>query len=177
MRKITHNTIPLRITVWQQIWESKFRNKHLVQAYTFRHKSVNPDLPSMHPLPRRLMPVKLESLASIPISSSRTNPICALEMDHHQDLILITVLRAAMQGFAFVLGASLLSLHKMPDHAFSRCVPLSVQNHYSNHHYADWQALLTTFNMPSLLTMTNYCISDPFTSSASTYFMAATNEA
>jgi len=56
-------------------------------------------------------------------------------------------------------------------------VPLSIQNHYSNHHYADRQALLTTFNMPSRLTMTNYCISDPFTSSASTYFMAATNEA
>jgi len=60
---------------------------------------------------------------------------------------------------------------------FSSGVPLSIHNYYSNHHYADRQALLTTFNMPSLLTMTNYSISDPFATSASTYFMAATNEA
>jgi len=115
--------------------------------------------------------------ALIPVSSSRDTSISAVELDHHQNLLYIARLQAAIQVFAFMLDARLLSLHKMPDHAFFKWLPLSIQHHHSNHHEADRQALLTTFNMPSLLTMTNYCISDPFTSSASTYFMAATNEA
>jgi len=117
------------------------------------------------------------SLTLIPVFSSWDISISAVELDHHQNLLYIAVLQAAIQGFAFMLDARLLSLHRMPHHAFSNGVPLSIQNHDSNHHYADRQALLTTFNMPSLLTMTSYCVSDPFATSASTYFMAATNEA
>ena len=116
-------------------------------------------------------------LAPIPVSSSWEISISAVDLDHHQNFLYIARLQAVIQVFVFVLDARLLSLHKMPGHAFSSGVPLSIQNHDSNHHYADRQALSTTFNMPSLLTMTSYCVSDPFATSASTYFVAATNEA
>jgi len=56
--------------------------------------------------------------ALTPVSSSWDISISAVELDHHQNLLYIAVLRAAMQGFAFVLGARQLSLHKMPVHAF-----------------------------------------------------------
>jgi hypothetical protein len=72
----------------------------------------------MDPPSRPLIRLKLESLASDAIFSSMVISIYALELDIHQDLILIAVLQASMQVFAFVLGARQLSVHKMPVHAF-----------------------------------------------------------
>jgi len=58
------------------------------------------------------------SLTLIPVFSSWDISISAVKLDHHQNLLYIAVLQAAIQGFAFMLDARLLSLHKMPDHAF-----------------------------------------------------------
>jgi PIN domain nuclease of toxin-antitoxin system len=56
--------------------------------------------------------------ALIPVSSYSDTSISAVELDHLQNLLYIARLQAAIQGFAFMLDARLLSLHKILDYAF-----------------------------------------------------------